>query len=417
MKKYVISLLALAMMSPMVWGQKMRPDAFPPIAETHDTKAVVMAYTVEEMESWDKYPTYPVYVEMMQRFASQYPSLCRLDTIGTSIEGRLILCVKISDNVNEDESGEPEFFYSSTMHGDEVTGYYLMLHLIDTLLNGYGQVEEYTDLINSTAIYINPLSNPDGTYNGGNNTVMGAMRYNANWVDLNRNYPDPFGTEAFEPLQKENEEMIQYVSNHRFLMSANLHGGSEVMNYPWDSYESYQQAHPRADWWKEVSKRFVDTCRAVNGNLFRDVTNSGYIAGGDWYVISNGRQDYFNYYNNCLEMTMELSSYKTLPTNQLPSYWRAEYQALLNYIKEIHNLPWVGVQRAENGEMVCFPNPTFRYVQIKGDENPGEGFVTDMSGKRVMDIASDEYFLDLGSLPAGLYFLHKGNKVAKIVKR
>ena len=65
-----------------------------------------------------------------------YPSLCRLDTIGTSINGKLVLALKISDNPAEDET-EPEVFYSSTMHGDETGGYVLMLRLADYLLKNY----------------------------------------------------------------------------------------------------------------------------------------------------------------------------------------------------------------------------------------------------------------------------------------
>jgi carboxypeptidase D len=38
---------------------------------------------------------------------------------------------------NTDEY-EPEFMYTSTMHGDETVGYVLMLRLIDYLLTNYG---------------------------------------------------------------------------------------------------------------------------------------------------------------------------------------------------------------------------------------------------------------------------------------
>jgi murein tripeptide amidase MpaA len=66
-----------------------------------------------------------------------------------------------------------------------------MMHLIDYLLEGYGTDPRITEMIDNTEIFINPLANPDGTYHGGNNSVYGAQRYNANNIDLNRNYPDP----------------------------------------------------------------------------------------------------------------------------------------------------------------------------------------------------------------------------------
>jgi hypothetical protein len=313
---------------------KPRPDAFPPVEESAP-KALTMATTVDQMANWNRYPTYSVYVDMMQGWAVEFPSLCKLDTIGTSVSGRLILSLEIT--AHPDNQNLPEFFYSSTMHGDEITGYVMMLRLIDTLLHGYGNNPQYTSLIESTRICINPLANPDGTYYGGNNSVQASRRYNANGVDLNRNYPNPFGG-AKEALQPENAAMIAYFDRHNFRLSANLHGGSEVMNYPWDCYTSLQNPHPQAEWWKAVCKRFVDTSRTYSSNHFNDVNESGYIAGGDWYVITGGRQDYFNYYYNCLELTMEVSTTKKLSSTQLPTYWNFLQHSLVNYIAEIHSL-------------------------------------------------------------------------------
>ena len=73
----------------------------------------------------------------MQSFIKRYPSLCHLDTIGTSVNGKLVLALKISDNAAVDED-KPEVFYSSTMHGDETGGFILvMLHFADYLLKNY----------------------------------------------------------------------------------------------------------------------------------------------------------------------------------------------------------------------------------------------------------------------------------------
>lgn len=382
-----------------IQAQKIRPDAFPPALDPAP-KALKMATSVDELKSWNSYPTYQVYVETMQQFADSYPDLCRLDTIGTSLQGRLILCLAIHGNKHSEES-KPEFFYSSTMHGDEVTGYYLMIRLCDSLLNSYGTAADITDLIDHVDIYINPLSNPDGTYHGGNHTVAGAIRYNSNYVDLNRNYPDPFGTDPLDTIQLENQEMIAYVQNHHFLLSANLHGGSEVMNYPWDSFTSRQRVNEHADWWKAVGKRFVDTCRLVNSRRFTDVNSTGVINGGDWYVISNGRQDYFNYYCNIRELTMELSSTKTVSTNQLDSYWRCESHALINYIKEIFTITdtttTLGISSFDQSSpIIAYPNPTH-----------GPVTVVTPAGKHLFNLADR---------PVGIYVITVDGKPIKVVK-
>ena len=335
MKKAIIALVALIFCGGATAQLKPRPDAFPPVEENDNAKVINMASTPAQMANWDRYPTYSTYVNMMQQWAADHPTLCRLDTIGTSVQGRLILSMEIT--ANPADTTLPEFFYSSTIHGDEVTGYVMMLRLIDTLLKGYGNNPQYTTLMNTTLICINPLANPDGTYNNSNNNIRYAMRYNSNYVDLNRNYPNPFAT-AKEPLQQENQAMINYFDRHNFRLSANLHGGAEVMNYPWDSYTSLQNPHPESAWWQAVCKRFVDTSRTYDPNHFDDTYSCGYTAGGDWYVITGGRQDYFNYYYNCRELTMEVSTTKTLSSNQLPNYWNFLQHSLVNYIEEIHTL-------------------------------------------------------------------------------
>ena len=394
---------------------KPRPDAFPPVAVNAGSKAVSMASTVEEMASWDRYPTYETYLAMMQQWATQYPYLCTIDTIGTSVQGRLILAAHIEGERDADPD-RPQFFYSSTIHGDEVTGYVMMLRLIDTLLSSYGTSQRLTDMVNSTAIFINPLSNPDGTYIRGNSSVQGAQRYNANYVDLNRNYPDPFGT-AKAALQKENEAMIDYLSSHRFRLSANLHGGSEVMNYPWDSFTSYQNPHPQADWWRAVCKRFVDTRRTYNPDHFRDVNASGLIAGGNWYVIRGGRQDYVNYFHNCLEVTMEISTEKTLPGNQLPEYWRFLSPSFLNYIDEIHSLPeGVAIREvpSSNAELCVHPNPATGRIAVSGLGKDTPMVLCDLYGREVL---RGRGTLDISALPQGVYVLRVGAASAKIIKK
>ena len=337
MRLRLLILLTLGLFSSGIWAQlKPRPDAFPPQYNYPPTKSVQMATTLTEMADWDRYPTYPLYLEMMRRWAQEYPALCRVDTIGLSVNGRLILALEMSGDLSN--TTLPQFFYSSTIHGDEVTGYVMLLRLIDTLLSGYGANQYYTRLLDSTFISINPLANPDGTYHSGDLTVQNATRENACRVDLNRNYPDPFRSGSIT-VQPENEAMIAYVSRRHFRLSANLHGGAEVLNYPWDSFRSSRRSHPAANWWIEVCRRFIDTSRVYNNNHFLDTYSCGYTAGGDWYVIPNGRQDYMNYYHNCLEMTMEISTDKTLDAAQLPAYWQFLQAPMVNYIAEIHSLP------------------------------------------------------------------------------
>ena len=297
-------------------------------------KYIDMATTLAQMANWDRYPTYEVYIQMMTKFATDYPTICRLDTIGYSVNGRLLLAVEISDNVGTEEN-EPQFFYTSSMHGDETAGFVLLLRLADYLLSNYGTNAEVTDIVNNVRLFINPAANPDGTYKGGNSTVLQAQRYNINGYDLNRKFPKiPSSNTNPSSTIAEVQAMIDYAKTHHFVMSANFHGGAEVVNYPWDIWQSVQNLHADDTWFYAVSKRYVDTARKVFSNYMTDTYSSGVTEGGDWYVVEGSRQDFMNYYHNCREITIELSSTKLLECEYLNTYWNYNKNSLLHYIKE-----------------------------------------------------------------------------------
>jgi hypothetical protein len=286
------------------------------------------------LTQWDFYPTYQQYLDYMAGFAGSHPDICRLDTVGTSIQGRLILTLRISQNISVEEA-EPQFLYTSSLHGDEVTGYILMMHLIDYLLANYGTDPTVTNLINTTEICINPLANPDGTYRGGNNSVYGAVRYNANNIDLNRNFRDPkLGDHPDgNPWQPETIAWMDYADNNHFNMSANFHGGAEVFNYPWDTWPRLAADD---NWWQLVGREWADTVHQHSPSGYFTFMNNGITNGYAWYEINGGRQDYMNYWHNCREVTVEISDIKILPVNQLLSYWDYNYRSFLNFIKESH---------------------------------------------------------------------------------
>lgn len=284
-----------------------------------------------ELMEWDSYPTYDAYVAMMNQFAASYPNLCRIVSIGTTVQGRQILFAVLSDNVNTPEA-EPKVMYTSSMHGDETTGYVLMLRLINTLLAGYGSVTQYTNLVNNTEIWINPLGNPDGTYRSGNSTVNGAIRGNANNIDLNRNYPgtDYYGNPNLQP------EIINFMNasgQNYWRLSANFHGGTEVVNYPWDCW-----VRLAADdaWWVRVSRKFADTVHAYAPSNYMNEYVNGITNGYAWYYVHSSRQDYQIYYRHGRESTIEISDTKLLPPAQLPAHWDYLHRSLIAYLEQVH---------------------------------------------------------------------------------
>ncbi len=283
----------------------------------------------DEIMEWDSYPTYEAYVAMMNQFAATYPNLCRIVNAGTTVQGRQIIFAVISDNVNTPEP-EPKFMYTSTMHGDETTGYVLMLRLVDYLLTQYPANPKIAELVNNVEIWINPNGNPDGTYRGGNGTVNGAVRYNANNVDLNRNYPG-VDYPGNPNLQAETQVFMNIAGTNYFRLSANFHGGAEVVNYPWDSWARLSSDD---GWWVRVSRKYADTVHAHAPSNYMNEFVNGITNGYAWYYVHGSRQDYQIYYRHGREVTIEISDTKLLPPAQLPAHWEYNYRSLLGYIEQ-----------------------------------------------------------------------------------
>ncbi|NJK95817.1 MAG: hypothetical protein HC905_13715 [Bacteroidales bacterium] len=282
------------------------------------------------------YPSYPKYLKMMQEFVSQFPDMCGLYEIGKSAQGRKILALKLSSPVNSSES-RPAIMLSGTIHGNELTGYKLLLQLTDELLRNYESDPLINRLLNNCIIWINPLANPDGTYFGGDNTVAAAKRFNANNTDLNRNFPDPL--EGKHPdgksWQPETIAMMDFYKNHGINLSANLHAGEVVVNYPWDTWS---RLHADNGWFKAISRQYADTAQKMSNNGYMNSTANGFdrgiVNGFQWYRITGGRQDYFTYFAGGREITLELSNENMPGLAEVSSYWDYNRLSLLRFIEQ-----------------------------------------------------------------------------------
>jgi len=285
---------------------------------------------------WNYYPDYQAYLDLMDEFVTNYPNLCRKVEFGTSVQNRKLWALVLSNNVHVREP-EPQVFWTSSMHGDELTGYVLMLRYIDYLLSNYGTDERVTYLLDNMEIWVNPLANPDGTFKTGNSSVSGAIRYNANNVDLNRNY---YGNNP-NAWQKETRAFIEMQAEETFVLACNIHGGAELFNYTWDKNCTLPADNT---WWKMVGNEYVDTVHSQSTSYFTgEYCNycsgqpSGYLAvvnGASWYPASDTRQDYANYYNYTREVCLEISNTKTPTASQLPIFWNRNHRSFLNFTEQ-----------------------------------------------------------------------------------
>lgn len=317
----------------------------------------------------DSFPTYSEYVTFLRELESSYPDLCRLVDVGDSTNQDRphdIWMLEITDNPDVEED-EPEVLLTSTMHGDETTGYVLMLYLADELLSSYGDDPDITALVDEIEIWINPLANPDGAYYAGDDTLDGAIRgfTDANGafadVDPNRNFPDflygdhPDGNRTWS----ENLAMTDFSAAHTISLSVNFHGGTEVVNYAWDNQSS---RHADNAWFEAISRAYADHCQEDGPRGYMTDQNDGITNGYDWYQITGSRQDYMTYFVGAREVTIELSTRKNPDASSLSSYWQANRAALLEYAER--SLEGVrGVVTDARGE------PVFARVEVVGHDS------------------------------------------------
>src|SRR5688572_5150331 len=134
----------------------------------------------------------------MDALVATYPAIASKTSIGTTVEGRNIWVIKISDNVATDDSGEPEVLYLGLQHAREAITGASMIFYMQFLCERYALDSRIKDLVDNREIFIVPCFNPDGwEYNrtsqsggpGGmwrkNRKLVSGSTYG---VDLNRNW-------------------------------------------------------------------------------------------------------------------------------------------------------------------------------------------------------------------------------------
>ncbi len=137
------------------------------------------------------YCSYDSLKNIMRSWAATYPSLCKLDSIGPTYEGRMLYMVKISDNVEVDED-EPEVLLDALHHSREWVAPQAARHFCDTLLSNYASDPTFRNFVDNTEIWVIPVVNPDGyayDYPGQRSWRLNRQPFSTSiGCDVNRDY-------------------------------------------------------------------------------------------------------------------------------------------------------------------------------------------------------------------------------------
>jgi hypothetical protein len=349
----------------------------------------------ESRDSTRSYYTLAEYNAFMIETAAQFPGICQLVQFGTSVQNRPLYFLKISDNVSLEED-EPEFRLVSSIHGNEVVGYDLLIRLIQLLTSSYGIDLRISNIIDNTELFICPMFNPDG--------YAAAQRYNANGADLNRNFPLPVGSQHPDGLswQPETVAFMNHAATNNINLSINYHCGTLVVNYPWDY--TYTLA-PDNNLLIQAALTYSNHNSPMYNNpeFPQGITN-----GADWYVALGTLQDWSYAYTSGVDLTIEVSNENWPNSTQLDTFWLNNQESLLSLL-EFVQLGIHGIVTDTSG------NPLQAIVTFNGggadtltDQQVGDYHKVLLSGSYSVSAQAEGYSIDTATVnvPTGGSVVH-----------
>ena len=288
--------------------------------------------------------------ELLRRFNAlhrQFPRQSKLYTIGNSVQGRPLFVLQFG---GQGRKFAPKVKLVANMHGNEVTGRELLFDFATYMLTS--ERSRVKDVLRRTQIHVMPTMNPDGFVSAQRGQCDGVVgRFNANGVDLNRDFPGLDGNWS-RRLQPETSSVARWILNNKFVLSMNFHCGALVVNYPYDAYY-FGEAHPIAS--SPDHDVFVSLASAYarrHFNMSYSVEFEGGITNGArWYPVNGGMQDFNYLYTDCFELTLELTTCKYPQQDPRRLEWRMNKEALFGFVASAH-MGVKGVVIGANGASV-----------------------------------------------------------------
>jgi carboxypeptidase D len=277
-----------------------------------------------------EYPTPEDIEQDLKSIAKKYPKITNLYSIGKSVNNRELWVMNLSKKIKpkfSQKDKRPEFKYIANMHGDEIVGREILLRFIKDCTENYGIDPRITNLLDKFQIHILVSMNPDGAATGN--------RFNHNQVDLNRDFPD-FSTsdnqDTTTDRQPETQAVMNWQAKHKFKLSANFHGGAEVVNYPWDTAPD---RFPEDTLMKELSREYAQNAPYIAAST---IFENGITNGFSWYEVNGGMQDWSIYWRSDFQITVELSDDKWPEYSEVDHYYEQNRPALIAFVERIETI-------------------------------------------------------------------------------
>ena len=243
----------------------------------------------------DQYRTYDEHIAFLNELAAQYPTLAQTVDLGQSVEGRTLLALRITGPGDQ----KVGLLYHGAQHGDEQAGAMLVAYTANHLLTNYATDPAVRALVDNAEWYLLPIMNPDG--------YERYRRYNARWIDLNRNWGGPGSGEdssggPYPFSEPETSALRDFLVGHpNVRLHLDLHGYVPWFMWSWGFTSEHAPDHGV---YYPVGVEVRSLIRAAGGE--------SYHIGSIWevaYWVSGGSIDYSYGDLNRWGFTLELDDY------------------------------------------------------------------------------------------------------------
>ena len=289
---------------------------------------------------------------MMRSWASTYPSICQLESIGTTYQGRWIYGVKIASSA---AAGKPECLELGIVHSREWAGVEAVRHLADTLVRFYVTDTGFQHFIDNHQLHVFVITNVDGyAYD---HDTSGGVGYS--WrkdrqpfdasigTDPNRDFNgacvgsrfDDWGAlvQGTESSHNPNDDVFmgghgasaleikavsEWFKQHTVVACVSMHTYSELVLWPFGT----GTLAPDSVYLKNLAINMASRMGALGGGTYTP-EQSNYL-----YPTNDGSDDWFYGWAHtiggfpCMSFTTELGTDFYQPTGDLDSIQNASFR-------------------------------------------------------------------------------------------
>lgn len=274
--------------------------------------------------AFDRYHTQVEINAYMRELAAKHPQLVRFHALGYSEQGREINYVVIA-------KGDPEtklaLYMNGTHHGNEKSSTESVLGLLEYLVT-HRNSSDIAPLLESYAIYIQPLVNPDGH--------AANSRMDSGGRDPNRDYSFPERGEEHSFKSSEIRLVKELTDRVKFRAAIAWHSGMEAVLWPlgftsqkaadYDTFYTLSKLSAEAMGVRQFQQSYLD-----------------YPTRGEFI-------DYMYMQHGTLALTFEVSQAGTPPVNQLAGVVRRAVAGGVTFM--------LGVMQLDEGTLELRKPPT-----------------------------------------------------------